>query len=649
MSKKLLVLAALILMVGLGLYFMPKTTTREDKDYDQASLLVNEGNPNQALTIIQNYQDQFSDIPGKDQWLSLFIKAIAKDPELAKNLARLYQKYPNYFLKIDEDSALQAASGLIGIKDFEGFETLKNGWKNKTENPAIWNLLTIDRIQASGDKALAQRMLEKETYTGNAEVLRLMRLSFLNENTDLKKSWEYLTQAVSVDPKNPDLRSLRASILERIGKVSLAQEEYQAALQLNPSEPKLWDQQAQFYIRQGQWALALLTWEKALKLSKSEKIWVNLLFWSKVVRPIKFDLNPSNLRESKLKSFINYLYNLPEDQFWDTEAYQKVEFGAQLLGTEQETFWLRLLQALKENKTKDAFDLIAFNPFRSSSFRPDLEFATASLIQYQNEGNFNLPDVVRGDFMQSIIPSLLTNVQSHQLLKLLSPSKDEKNLDAKTEALLKSPIAFSALYAAGGWYGASLKLNFPEVVPDEMPSWVPFTLTQALRVIKGNNAALQYALKQPSSDEINFLKGEIYSSLNQDNEAEKLLVPLAKNLTPIGIKSAWDLVDLYIKQNKPDEAQAIINMNSSLKESVLGKELSARIAVIQGNNDKALELFSSIVSESYEAKAYLANYYMKNDEWTKAEALILDLLKQYPNSPQIQKLYQQLENHKKSN
>ena len=231
----------------------------------------------------------------------------------------------------------------------------------------------------------------------------------------------------------------------------------------------------------------------------------------------------------------------------------------------------------------------------------------------------------------------------------MAPTKDEKNLDAKTEALLKSPIAFSALYAAGGWYGASLKLNFPEVVPDEMPSWVPFTLTQALRVIKGNNAALQYALKQPSSDEINFLKGEIYSSLNQDNEAEKLLVPLAKNLTPIGIKSAWDLVDLYIKQNKPDEAQAIINMNSSLKESVLGKELSARIAVIQGNNDKALELFSSIVSESYEAKAYLANYYMKNDEWTKAEALILDLLKQYPNSPQIQKLYQQLENHKKSN
>lgn len=649
MSKKIIAISALILVIGGGLfYFYPITQSREDKDYNKAYLLIQNGNPNQALTIIQNYQEEFSDLKGKDRWLNLFIQAVSKDPDLAKNLARIYQKYPNFFLKVNEEDALQTASGLLGIKDFESFEILKNGWKEKTQNPDLWTLLTIDRVLSSGDKTLAKTMLEKETFQGHAEILRLMRLSFLEERTNPKLSWDYLTEAVQKDPKNSDLRSLRASLLERVGKTSLALDEFQAALALNPEAPKLWDQLAQFYLRQGQWTPALLTWEKALKLPKSEQIWINLLFWSKVVRPLQFDVNPNTLNEHKLKPFILYLYNLPEGVFWDTEAFQKVEFGAQILASVQEAFWLRLLQALKEKREKDAFDLIAFSPFRKESIRPDLEYATLALIQYRSTGDFTLPDVVRNDFIQNISPSILTQVQTHQFLKKLSPAFDGK-LDPKLEALIKSDFAFSTLYAAGGWYESALNLNFPALLHTDIPSWVAFTLTQAVRVVQGNQKALEYAEKQPSNQDIDFLKGEILSQLNRSDEAEKLLLPLAQETTPIGIKSAWDLVNLYLSQNKPDQALKVLDQNSALKTSVLGKELSARAYATQGESNKALEIFSSISNESYEAKSFLANYYVQNGDWTKAEPLILELIKLFPNAPQIQKLYQQLENHKKSN
>ncbi|MFN4175078.1 MAG: tetratricopeptide repeat protein, partial [Parachlamydiaceae bacterium] len=278
-------------------------------------------------------------------------------------------------------------------------------------------------MRAKGDKETAIRMLETFKAKGKPEVLRLMRLSFLNEKQDPKKAWDYLIEASKEDPINPDLRSLRGALLEKVGKLSLAQKEYQDALTLNPESSELWDQLAQFYVRQGQWTRALITWQHALSLPNSESVWINLIFWSKIIRPLDFQMDLKSLEGSHLKHFITYLYELPKDKFWDSEKYRSLEKGAELLQTFQQTFWLRLLQALQDNNFKEAYDLIAFNPFRNKSYRIDLEAATLIALNFKLNNTLELPDALRNDLSINVDPSIFTRKESHQLLRLLSIDK----------------------------------------------------------------------------------------------------------------------------------------------------------------------------------------------------------------------------------
>ncbi len=641
MAKKILLVIAVLTALFL-VWFFYKSENKDQAEFNRAEKYLKEGKTEQALSVIKPYQEHFSDNKGNNPWLLLFLKSIQNDPRLQGSLAQYYQQYPEAFKYVDEDTALQTASALIAKKEFDLYRQLKDVFVSKSKDPGIWKILDIDTVRSGGDKETAIKMLESLKTTGKAEVLRLMRLSFLTEKQDPKKAWDYLIEASKVDPTNPDLRSLRGALLEKVGKLSLAQKEYQDALTLRPDAADLWDQLAQFYIRQGQWTRALITWQHALTLPNSEAIWINLIFWSKIVRPLDFKIDLKTLSGSYLKNFITYLYELPHDKFWDKEKYRSVEKGAELLQTFQQTFWLRLLQSLKDNDLKEAFDLIAFNPFRSKSYRIDLEGATLLAINYQLNKTLDVPDALRNDLSINVDPALYTRVESHQLLRLLNIDKRDALLDDKTAALLNSQSAFSVLYAAGGWFNAALNLNFPENVDPNWPTYTSFTLTQALRVIEGNEKALAYALKQPETDELNLLIGQIYQSLNNEKEAEKYFTKVYILSTPIGIKGAWDLSLLKINQKKYDEALNIIRQNSTLDSSVIGKELKARIALLKGDDNLALELYSQIVSLSYEAKIYLAKYYLKQNDIAASEKLARELLIEFPTNPQVLELIQKI-------
>lgn len=643
MAKKILLVIAVLTALFL-IWFFYKSENKDQADFNRAEKYLKEGKTDQALSVIKPYQDHFADNKGNNPWLLLFLKTIQNDPRLQGSLAQYYRQFPEAFKHVDEDTALQTASALIGKKEFDLYRQLKEEFSLTTKEPGVWKILDIDSVRAGGERETAIKMLETLQTTGKPEVLRLMRLSFLTEKQDPKRAWDYLIEASRVDPTNPDLRSLRGALLEKVGKLSLAQKEYQDALTLKPQNADLWDQLAQFYIRQGQWTRALITWQHALTLPNSESIWINLIFWSKVVRPLDYKLDLSSLADSHLKHFITYLYELPQDKFWDSEKYRSVEKGAELLQTFQQTFWLRLLQTLKDNDLKQAFDLIAFNPFRNKSYRIDLEAATLLAVNYQLNHTLDVPDAIRNDLSINVDPALYTRAENHQLLRLLNIDKRDTLIDDQTDALLRSPSIFPVLYAAGGWYNASVNLNFPEKVDPNWPSYTSFTLTQALRVIDGNDKALAYAMKQPMTDELELLIGQIYENLNNQAEAEKHLKKIYTLSTPVGIKAAWDLTLLKINQKKYDEALNILSQSSNLETSVIGKELKARIALLKGDDNLALELYSQIVSSSYEAKIYLANYYLKQNDIAASEKLARELLIEFPTNPQVLELIQKI-NH----
>lgn len=645
MSKKVLIVLIILLLVGFGLWFFFSSSKEENKALEHAKVLTKEGKYSEAVSLIKLHQDQFSDKPGKDEWLLLYIEAIQNYPQQQAQLANLYKTYPAIFNRVSEEAALQTASSLLYKRDFDNYEQLKKTWSTKTQTPALWEIVETDKLIALGLKTEAYLQLNSLKFTGKPEVLRRIRLAFLLEKRDPEKAWENLLAAAVEDPKNPDIRSLKAALLEKIGRTNLALVEYKAAVELNPDNPLLWDQLARYYIRQANWTEALLSWQKALKLPYSESIWIHLWFWSKVVRPLDYSVDLKNIANSPLKSFINYLHQLPSDKFWDAEKFKKLDKNAEILQTYQETFWLRLLQSLQDKDYKQSFDLIAFNPFRKTSFRPDLERAIALMVQYKLEGNFLLTDALKNDLSSNVEPSLLIPVQNHQLMRLLDIDSPPTLLTPSVQKLFESSSAFSVLLASGGWFNASLNLHFPEKVSEDWPTFVSFTLTQAIRVVKGNDKAIEFALKQPKTDDLDYLIGELYSSVGKEGEAEKYFDPLIKKTTPAGIKAAWSLVLIKINEKDYEGAELIIRSNAALKDSVLGKELNARIAVLNDKPDVAFERYSEIRDRSYEAKAYIAEYYINHNQWNDARKIVTDLKVQFPENPNVDALYQKVLNH----
>lgn len=641
MTKKILLALGLVAAL-FAVWFFYKSEDKGETDLSRAEALLKAGKVEQAVALLKPYQEHFGDNRGNNPWLLLYLKAIQGNTRLQPQLAQLYKQYPEAFKYVDEDTALETAGSLIGKRDFGSFKQLKDDFSSKTKDPDVWKVLETDVVRAGGDNETAIKMLETLQVKGKAEILRLMRLSFLSEKTDPKKAWDYLLEATKADPTNPDLHSLRGALLEKVGKRSLALKEYQDALSLKPDSVDLWDQLAHFFIRQGQWTPALIAWQKALTLPNSESLWINLIFWSKVVRPLDYTVDLNALSGSYLKGFITYLYELPKDKFWDNEKYRSVEKGPELLQTFQQTFWLRLLQSLQDKDLKQAFDLIAFNPFRAKSYRIDLEGATLLTANFQQNHTLGIPDSLRTDLSITAEPTIYTRPENHQLLRLLSVDNKSPALDDKTVALLSSPAAFSVLYAAAGWYNSALHLNFPEKASPDWPAYASFALTQSLRVVEGNEKALAYALNQPSTDELNLLIGEMYVDLKNPTDAEKYFKKIYTLSTPVGIKAAWDYTALKTGQKDFAEALNIISQNTELDSSVVGKELRAHIALAKGDDTLALELYSQIVNSSYEAKIYMANYYLKQNDIASSEKLARELLIEFPANPQVLELIQKI-------
>lgn len=142
------------------------------------------------------------------------------------------------------------------------------------------------------------------------------------------------------------------------------------------------------------------------------------------------------------------------------------------------------------------------------------------------------------------------------------------NLSDDIQALLLSKEAFSSLTLASGWTEAAIDLHELEYIPYHFPSSVAFDFTEALRRNRGDQEALTYASRQ--------------------------------------------------------------NVNHNL--SFLIQEMTARIAVKEGNSELAEKIYDSIADKSYEAKSYLARKAFQENNFEKAQVLTEELLKKYPNN-----------------
>lgn len=659
MRKVLILFLALVGIVGLSLAYVywpsiehryKKITVdkgQELKDIQQAKELLNNSKPEEALEIIHKYADNIdnnSEI-GK-QWLELLIRA-SEATYNTQQLVLLYEYYPKAF-DSHEKAALLVAKVYVATGRGRDYQTLRDNWKGRETNPESWFVLDADKLLLEGKHQEAVELLKSRTFSGKADTSRLIRLALLSGLENPKEAWDYLSQAYAKDPENPEIRSYRAKLLETVGKNSLALSEYIAAIQTDPKNIYLRDQLAEYYLRRKQFAIALQIWEESLKPPSLDFIWLKSIFWNRVIIPIKYDWKSTPVPDGKLKPFIEYLLSIKPGTFWDQSSFEKLPNYQDYLKTQQVTFWLRLLQFLKDGKEKEATDLLAFNPFSTISANPHLESALRKILLYRKSGQFIDPaaesklskesDKIRTATLPKDEPFLFMQLD---LLSQMNP--DEKNkMPPDLQNLLKGPEAFAAAFLATGWNEAALGLHTLDVLPANYPIWYSYELTQALRQNRGNEEGLQFAMKQHQTPALSLLIGETLLSENKIDPAMEYLHKLYKDGNDVGKRAAWLVSLVDIEKGNYTEAKDVVHAQPLLEKSVLGQETLARIALLEGNTQTADQIYTTLEKESPEAKSYLARKAYTEKDWNKARELTEELLREYPTNQLLQQNYKKI-------
>ncbi len=657
MRKIILLFLAFTLVLGItGTYFYwpnikhkYKKTVRNDvtmgQDLEKARTLLNQSKPEEALAIIKEYGDAIDNKTemGK-QWLDLLIRASESTLNFSQLLV-LYDYYPQAF-DSHEKASMIVGEIYINTGKFKEYQNLRDSWKGRETTPETWFVLDADKLFLEGKRKEAIDFLNSKTFPGKADTSRLVRLALMYSYDDPNKAWDYLNQAYQKDPTNPEIRSYRAKLLETYGKNNLALIEYIAAIQTDPKNVYLRDQLAEFYLRQKEYPQALMVWLESLKAPSLDEIWIKAFFWGRMVIPVNIDWHAEKIPDGRYAPLAIYLIDLKPDQYWNEKAFEQLADANTYLKTIQMTFWLRLVDALQHGDEKEAADLLKYNPFSTVSWNAELETALTRILQYRKTGRFTpeaADQVVTFEDNKTTpapaAPAAKEKKASHLLfsqLDDLANQKGEVTVSPDLEALLKGPEAFTAAFLASGWNEAALALHHLAVLPDNYPSWVAVLITQAYRLNKSNELALKFALAQKETPGLSLIIGELLIANKDLDAALERLTKLTKVEGEVGYRASWLVGLIYIDKGQYEQARTTIDAQPTLSKDMLGKEMMARIALLEGNTALADTIYNSIESTSSEAKSYLARKAFEQKDWKKARELTEQLLRDYPTNPLLQ-------------
>lgn len=571
-------------------------------DLQKAQELIASDKVEEALPIIAKYRSQnepFSEHAAK--WVDLYIKANEKEKNIPE-LIVLFQFYPEAF-RNNEDAALIIANEFLLENKENEFISVRSLFKGNETKENSWFILDADLLllQNRSDEAIS--LLKSRSFSGDKDVPRLIRLAALRANENPKEAWGYLTEAYNKDPNNVDLRTFRAQLLENGGKPEQARSEYLAAMNMLPNNLYIKDQLADFYIRQKEYESALDIWKTHLASPSLESIWVKALFWSKVIQPVSFNWKNGKIPPGHLEPLISYYINLNYNQFWDSHTYSNIERGDEFLKHEQSTFWLRLLQDLKDNNENEALNLLNYNSFAHTSWNPDLETALKHVIKYRKEAS----DVSHEENVVIINNNSNNSLQfphRKELVKQINKlfAKNQTMITQNLHDLLVSKEVYTALFLSSDWSQAALQLDSLEIIPQNLPQWIVPGLFNAISKNQGTQKALDYAAKQPTTPALTLM-----------------------------------LSQLFMEKNDYQKAKKTILMNPEFAQSTRGQELLARIALSQNDKATADNIYSSIETASPEARSYLAKKAYSEKNWKKARELTETLIRDYPNDEQLKK------------
>lgn len=500
-----------------------------------------------------------------------------------------------------------------------------------------------DKAQA-GQREQAIELLRHQHFFDTAETQRLIRLAALNLIEDPQQAWNYLAEASKKDPHSADVHLFKASLLEAAGKNSNAQSEYILAIKSSPNNPFYRDALADFYIRTKQYSPAIQILNDSLHAPSLDLLWLKAIFWNKAAIPLKHEFNAHKAPEGPLHPLISYLATLPTGVFWNESTFARLPEKDAYLYNEQETYWLRLLSALKGHNEIEALHLIDTNPFFTVSYAPELEKSLKTILLYRSASKENA-----GTFPSPLVQQHDTEKQAQDFLKQLATLADLPlehivgAIPSDLKRVLMTREALALPFLAYGWNEAALQLHNNDELSDAFPEWVAVKYTEALRQNRTEAVAFDFAMNQKMSAPLALMVAEMASKLEKNEAVLGALLGAYKEQNEYGVKASLLLEPLLTEKGNFRMARSVIEAHPELNNSREGKEILARIALQDQEPLVAVEIYRQIEKVSPEAKSFLATKAFAEKDWARARQLTEELLEIYPNDAMLSENLERIE------
>ncbi|MBS4168034.1 hypothetical protein [Parachlamydia sp. AcF125] len=605
---------------------VPTPPREEAFEMEVASRFIADGRFVEALAIIRQYEPEMErySANGK-QWLRLMIDVSEKQGNI-QQLRILHRSFPEAF-DSNERAALTIADQCVVDRKAKDYQNIRSLWKGKEEQKEKWLFLDVKMLAQEGRLSEGIALLKCQPLENQkSELKRLSHLALFHlKEQNPRLAWDSLNQAYKLSPHDPEIRSYRGKVLEMMGKKQLALGEYLSALREHPDNLFLIDQAAEFHLRQKNYAEAIDLWTKALPPPSLDHIWLKTLFWGRITIPAQFEWKEEESPRGNLRPLVNYLLALKPGEFWDAAAFAELEAIQTPLSHHQTIFWLRLLAELKQGNEALAYELIAKNPFKWESWDPVLEQGLSQILACRQQKELE-------SWVQDA-PLLYPERTFFEELNTYAKRGDSLDgYPSPLKEILNSKHAFTAALLAAGWNEAALSMYNGESLSEILPAWVACRLTQALWENRHAGEALRFASKQEKSPELSLMIGELLIEKGELEVARASLHHLVEE-PEVGLRAVQLVSELYQKEGLYAQAKQFIEQFPAFRDSVMGKEALARIALKQGDEDSARRLYGSIQDESVDAKAYFVRKAMEERNWAQAKALTLNMLAEFPTDP----------------
>ena len=595
---------------------------------DTAREFIARQQPAAALTVARTLD------PTSPEVIAVEIEATTQQRNVF-SLAALYDQHPEEVAKQDDAAQLVARSALM-TGDDETIDDLIAQWEGDSDEPHAWLCMKADRALREGDFDLAREVLESQTFTGQRDAGRQIRLAMLDAADSPAAALDRINALVRSAPRSGDAHLMRAQLLEGLGRLPEARVAFVTALAAVPENPFYRYELASFYRRRGDLRFAMRTWEDSLELTAPEPGWLKTLFWSRVAHPTERTIEDADSLQGNLAVLVGFLNDLPADRFFDAAAFKMLPSARTITRRHQEIYWLKVLEELRLGRDAEALSLLQNDRFREQSWNAILEDSLRSLLAFRLGGTLDrrTPRSFGGDDPNKL----------HPFIAALIPAEGSP-LDPRLAAFLKTPDAIPMTLVACGWMEAALRMPHSPKCLDDAPHHMAYAMTQAYRSNRSAEAAFSFAMRQPESSALDAVLGEMHLARGEADEAMQMWRLAARDVGPAGYRASWMLAVELLGRGRLNEAERTVNDHADLRSAVIGQELLARIALQRGEVETAVAIYDAIANDSIDARLFAIQRRVARGTATdlqEAQAIGEQLFAVHPDIPSVRRLVLQL-------